>query len=39
MGYSIAPLFYEELPVSLEVYKGTPREVLKNSFDDAYQAP
>ena len=38
-GYCIAPLFYEDIPVTLEVYKGTPREVLKNSFDDAFQPP
>ena len=36
IGYCIAPLFYEEHPVSLDVYKGSPREVLKNAADPGY---
>jgi len=37
VGYAIAPLFYEELPVSLEVNKGSPREVLRHASDPGYQ--
>lgn len=39
VGYAVAPLFYDELPVTIEIYKGSPREVIKNAGDPGYQPP
>lgn len=32
-------MFYEELPISVEICKGSPREVIKNAKDASYQSP
>ena len=39
VGHAVLPLFYEELPISVEVCKGSPREVIKYAKDVGYQVP
>jgi len=36
VGYGVAPLFYAELPISVEIFKGSPREVIKNANDPGF---
>ena len=38
LGHAVIPIFYPEMPVSVDVMKGTPREVAKYSKDPSYQA-
>lgn len=30
VGYAVVPLFYDELPLTSEILRGNPRDVLKN---------
>lgn len=39
VGYTIVPLFYEDLPLSVEIFKGSPRDVIKSVNDPGYQPP
>ena len=29
VGFSVLPLFQENLPISVEIFKGTPRDVMR----------
>ena len=31
IGYAVIRMFIADLPVSVEIYKGTPRDVIKHS--------
>jgi hypothetical protein len=39
LGYSVVPLFYESLPAKVEVWQGSPRDVLKHMNDPGFQPP
>ena len=39
LGYGVVPLFFEDLPLSVELLKGSPRDVIKSVADPAYQPP
>ncbi len=30
VGYSTLPLFVDDLPISVEIFKGSPRDVMRN---------
>jgi|LauGreDrversion4_2_1035121.scaffolds.fasta_scaffold344907_2 hypothetical protein len=36
LGYSVVPLFYESLPAKVEVWQGSPRDVLKHMNDPGF---
>jgi hypothetical protein len=37
VGHAVMPLFYDELPITAEICKGSPREVMKNAGDPTIQ--
>ena len=34
VGYSLTPLFYEELPISVDIVNGSPRDLLMSTLSD-----
>ena len=39
VGYAIVPLFYDKLPNHVDLYLGSPRDVLKNINDLGFEPP
>jgi hypothetical protein len=36
VGYAVVPLFYDDLPLTAEIFKGSPRDVIKNASDPGF---
>jgi hypothetical protein len=39
VGYALAPLFYEQMPTEVDLWLGSPRDVLKNLSDIGFEPP
>jgi hypothetical protein len=39
LGYAVVPLFYEELPPEVDLWRGSPRDVLKHMNDIGHEPP
>ncbi len=39
LGYSEVPLFFDELPHEVPVFKGSPRDMMKNASETGYEPP
>lgn len=39
VGYAEVPLFYDEMPDHVPIYKGSPRDLLKHAGDTGYEPP
>jgi hypothetical protein len=39
LGYAEVPLFFDEMPESVPLYKGSPRDMLKHMGEVGYAPP
>jgi len=39
VGYGLAPLFYDQMPTEVDLWLGSPRDVLKNLSDLGFEPP
>ena len=39
VGYGVIPLFYDDIPEEIDLWKGSPRDVLKHMNDVGHEPP